>query len=114
MDLKLDNILERLDDFRSLFMKTELEKTKYQLKMEMNAKIEEVESEFFKKLNLTKKACEKAILKLKTSYNEEVASLKNLIKVFIQSSFRICMMKSMTLSVKLVLRNIRLNYIRKK
>jgi hypothetical protein len=81
VDLKLDNVLQKLDSFKDIFLKNELDKAKLQLKLEMNTKIEDVEGEFLKKLNNTKKLCEKAILKLKSSYNEEISNLKQLIKV---------------------------------
>jgi len=40
-----------------------------------------MEEEFMKKLVQSKKICEKTILKLKNSQNEEISSLKQLIKV---------------------------------
>jgi hypothetical protein len=43
-----------------------------------------------KKLVQSKKICEKTILKLKNAHNEEISSLKQLIKViFITFSFKI-------------------------
>ena len=83
LNVKIDNILERLDGFKDVFLKNELDKAKLHLKLEINSKIEELESEFIKRLNSTKKTCEKAILKLKTSYNEEVSGLKSLLKVLL-------------------------------
>lgn len=79
--MKLDNVLERLDSFKDVFLKNELEKAKLQLKLEIGTKIEDVEGEFLKKLSNTKKLCEKAILKMKSSYTEEISNLKQLIKV---------------------------------
>ena len=81
MDLKLDNVLDKLDSFKDVFLKNELEKAKLQLKLEINTKIEELEDEFRKKINTTKKLCERTILKLKQNYNEENTNLKQLIKV---------------------------------
>ena len=85
VDLKLDNVLERLDSFKDVFLKNELDKAKMQLKLEINSKIEDVESDFMKKLNSTKKLCERAISKLKSAHNEEVSNLKTLIKVIKKS-----------------------------
>ena len=42
-----------------------------------------MEEEFTKKLVQAKKMCEKTILKLKNSHNDEITSLKTLIRVFI-------------------------------
>jgi len=81
LNLKVDNILDRLDSFKDLFLKNELDRAKLQLKLEVNSKIDETETEFNKKLNSTKKLCEKAIIKLKNTHTEEVGNLKMLIKV---------------------------------
>jgi hypothetical protein len=58
-----------------------LEKAKLHLKADMSNKIEDLESEFAKKLQSTKKVCEKTVLKLKSAYLEENTNLKQLIKV---------------------------------
>lgn len=63
-------------------VKTELEKAKLQIKLEINQRIDDLEEEFTKKLVQSKKICEKTILKLKNSHTEEVSSLKQLVKVF--------------------------------
>ncbi len=52
-----------------------------QIKLEINQRIDDLEDEFSKKLVQSKKMCEKTILKLKNSNNEEISSLKQLIKV---------------------------------
>jgi hypothetical protein len=80
IDIKIDNVIEKLDSFKDIFIKTELERAKLQLQIEINSRIEEVEAEFNKKLFSTKKLCEKTILKLKNSYQDQITELKDLIK----------------------------------
>ena len=81
MELKIDGILNKLDNHQEILIRNELEKAKLHLKLEVNTKIDELENEFIKKLNNAKKICEKTISKLKTNFQEENASLKQLIKV---------------------------------
>ena len=81
--MKIDNVLEKLDSFRDVFLKNELDKAKLQLKLEINNKIEDTDNDFQKKLITAKKNCEKTVMKLKGRYTEEVENLKQLIKVFI-------------------------------
>lgn len=81
LELKIDNVLDKIDSFKDVFVRNELDKAKLQLKLEINSKIEDVEDEFNKKLGMAKKICEKTVFKLKTSYQEEITNLKQLIKV---------------------------------
>ena len=83
LDLKIENILEKLDGFKDVFIRTELDRAKMQLQIEMNSRIEEVENEFMKKIGITKRLCEKTVLKLKNSYQDQITNLKQLIKVII-------------------------------
>jgi hypothetical protein len=103
----------KLDNYQDALVRNELEKAKTQLKLEMSDKIEELENEFSKKLQATKKICEKTVIKLKSAYLDENSNLKQLIKVFI-ILFRNYMMILMTLRYKSILRIIRLNFIRRK
>lgn len=80
MEVKLDSILTKLDSHQDILIRNELEKAKLHLKLEINSKIDELENEFMKKLNNAKKLCEKTVTKLKTNFQEENASLKQLIK----------------------------------
>lgn len=66
-----------------------MDRAKFQLQIEMNARIEDLEAEFMKKLNSTKKVCEKTIIKLKNAYQDQINNLKQLIKVlkFIMHNF---------------------------
>jgi hypothetical protein len=81
LELKIDNVITKLDNYQDVLVRNELDKAKLQLKLEMNGKIEEIENEFNKKLQATKKMCEKTVLKLKSAYLEENSNLKQLIKV---------------------------------
>lgn len=81
MDGKIAHIIHSIDSYQDVLVKTELEKAKLQIKLEINQRIEDMEEEFTKKLVQSKKICEKTILKLKNSHNEEISSLKQLIKV---------------------------------
>jgi hypothetical protein len=93
--MKVDTILDKLETFKDVFLKNELDKAKLHLKLEINTKTEELQNEFMKKLTTTKKTSEKAITKLKNSHNEEVSGLRSLLKVnkFMLIVFRIYMMK---------------------
>jgi hypothetical protein len=81
LELKIDNVMNKLDNYQDALVRNELEKAKTQLKLEMSDKIEELDNEFTKKLQATKKICEKTVLKLKSAYLEENGNLKQLIKV---------------------------------
>jgi len=81
-DGKIAHIIHSIDSYQDILVKTELEKAKLQIKLEINQRIDDMEEEFTKKLVQSKKICEKTILKLKNSHTEEVSSLKQLIKVF--------------------------------
>lgn len=80
MDGKIAHILHSIDSYQDIIVKTELEKAKLQIKLEINQRIDDLEDEFSKKLVQSKKMCEKTVLKLKNSHNDEVSSLKQLIK----------------------------------
>lgn len=80
MELKVDHILEKMDNFKDIFVKNELDNAKLHLKLEISSKMETLENEFNKKLASSKKMCEKTILKLKSSYQDEITNLKQLIK----------------------------------
>lgn len=90
IDGKIAHIIHSIDSYQDILVKTELEKAKLQIKLEFNQRIDDMEEEYMKKLVQSKKICEKTILKLKNSHNEEISSLKQLIKViFIIFSFSI-------------------------
>ena len=76
-----DNIIDKLDSYKNVFIKNELDTIKLQLKLDFHSKIEELEKGFSKKLSEAKKTCEKAIINLKSSFQEENKNLKKLIKV---------------------------------
>jgi hypothetical protein len=80
LEVKLDSILNKLDSHQDILIRNELDKAKLHLKLEINSKVDEIENEFIKKLNIAKKLCEKTVNKLKNTYQEENASLKQLIK----------------------------------
>jgi hypothetical protein len=73
--------LQSIDTYQDIIVKTELEKAKLQIKLEINQRIDDLEDEFSRKLVQSKKMCEKTILKLKNAHTEEIGSLKQLIKV---------------------------------
>jgi len=73
--------LHSIDSYQDIIVKTELEKAKLQIKLEINQRIDDLEDEFTKKLVQSKKMCEKTVLKLKNAHTDEIASLKQLIKV---------------------------------
>jgi hypothetical protein len=82
LDVKMDNILEKLDSYRDVILRNELEKAKLQLKLEMSNKIEDLENDFARKIVQAKKMCEKTVILLRNSFHEENGNLKQLIKVF--------------------------------
>jgi chromosome segregation ATPase len=77
---KLDFLTKKVDDYKEILVKNEIEKAKLHLKLEMSQKIEEIEKEFNKKILQAKKASETVVLKLKSTFNKENASLKETIK----------------------------------
>lgn len=81
IDGKIAHIIHSIDSYQDILVKTELEKAKLQIKLEINQRIDDMEEEFMKKLVQSKKICEKTIMKLKNAHSEEISSLKQLIKV---------------------------------
>ena len=80
LEEKLDVIMNKIDNYKEILSRNEIEKAKLHLKLEMSSKIEDIEKEFNKKLLLAKKASENLIMKLKTQFNKENATLKDTIK----------------------------------
>ncbi len=80
LEEKLNFLTNKIDDYKEILIRNEIEKTKLHLKLEMSGKIEEIEKEFNKKILQAKKASENLIIKLKTQFNKENASLKETIK----------------------------------
>lgn len=72
--------MHKIDAFKSNLTKVDIERAKAEIKVELTSKIEELETEFLKKLQTAKKYSDRTIIKLKNSYNEENQKLKQLIK----------------------------------
>ena len=72
----------KLDGYKDALIRNELEKAKLQLKIEFSASMDDLETKFQKELQTKKKLCDKAVVKLKNSFQDENNSLKQLIKVF--------------------------------
>lgn len=77
---KLDALMDRIDNIKSVMYKTELEKAKNQMLTEMDAKYEQVQEEFRSKIKTAKRNCEKALMRLKSSKDAEIDQLKQIIK----------------------------------
>lgn len=80
MNDKLDALMDRIDNIKSVMYKTELEKAKNQMLTEMDAKYEQVQEEFRSKIKTAKRNCEKALMRLKSSKDAEIDQLKQIIK----------------------------------
>jgi hypothetical protein len=80
IDSKLDSILERIDNMKSLLFKSEIEKVRNQLLNEMEGKYDSIQEEFRSKLKTAKKNCEKSLIKLKNTKDAEIDKLKGIIK----------------------------------
>lgn len=77
---KLDALMDRIDNIKSVMYKTELEKTKNQMLTEMDEKYDQVQEEFRSKMKTAKRNCEKALIRLKSSKDAEIEQLKQIIK----------------------------------
>lgn len=77
---KLDALMDRIDNIKSVMYKTELEKAKNQMLTEMDAKYDQVQEEFRTKMKTAKRNCEKALMRLKSSKDAEIDQLKQIIK----------------------------------
>ena len=77
---KLDALMDRIDNIKSVMYKTELEKAKNQMLTEMDAKYDQVQEEFRAKMKTAKRNCEKALMRLKSSKDAEIDQLKQIIK----------------------------------
>lgn len=77
---KLDALMDRIDNIKSVMYKTELEKAKNQMLTEMDAKYDQVQEEFRSKMKTAKRNCEKALMRLKSSKDAEIDQLKQIIK----------------------------------
>ena len=80
IDSKLDSILERIDNMKSLLFKSEIEKVRNELLNEMEGKYDSIQEEFRSKLKTAKKNCEKSLMKLKNTKDAEIDKLKGIIK----------------------------------
>lgn len=77
---KLDALMDRIDNIKSVMYKTDLEKTKNQMLTEMDEKFDQVQEEFRSKIKTAKRNCEKALIRLKSSKDAEIDQLKQIIK----------------------------------
>ena len=80
LETKLDSIMDRIDNIKGVIFKSELEKVKNQMLTEMDLKFDAVQEEFRGKMKTTKRNCEKAIIRLKSSKDAEIEQLKIIIK----------------------------------
>ena len=80
LETKLDSIMDRIDNIKGVIFKSELEKVKNQMLTEMDLKFDAVQEEFRGKMKTTKRNCEKALIRLKSSKDAEIEQLKTIIK----------------------------------
>ena len=80
MELKLDNILYKLDNMKDVITKSEIEYCKKEIKLDIDEMVENVQRSFEEQIEIIRQNCEKLIIKYKNSYVKENEKIKNTIK----------------------------------